>query len=392
MKYLWLCLLALWGIPPAMAQLSPPTDTVYMSGLTGAGALSDTDQFYVCQDSVSHCPHGGANILAGTNTQLTTYFRSKLSATAPLAYNSSTGAFSLTGPSNLTTFTANAIPKGAGASPMVPSALSDNGTIVSSTESIDATTMAYAVERPNALSTGTTANKLAKLTGAGTAVLATTSDTGGNVLGIVVGGAGTSGNAQIAVSGQATCVFDGGTTANDFVQVSISVNGDCHDGGSSFPTTGGQILGFVLSTNASGGSYSILVVPPTIIPASGGSNYPAITTVTKTGPYTITSADNGTCFDNAGASSIVAFTLPTLGVGLNFCFTVMTATAGTVGIEVLTPGGSGAKIALAPSVSAANGNIQDTTLYESVSLIAEPAGSPTTWVARSSTGSNWIVN
>jgi hypothetical protein len=214
MKYLWLCLLALWGVSPAMAQ-SPPTDTVYMSGLPGAGALSDTDQFYVCQDSVSHCPHGGANILAGTNTQLTTYFRSKFSATAPLSYNSSTGAFSFTG---------------------------------------------------------------------------------------------------------------------------------------------------------------------------------SITTVTKTGPYTITSADSGTCFDNFGASSIVSFTLPTLAAGLNFCFTVMTATAGTVGIEVLIPGGSGAKIALAPSVSAANGNIQDTTLYESVTLIAEPAGSPTTWVARSATGSNWIVN
>ena len=73
----------------------------------------------------------------------------------------------------------------------------------------------------NAGTTGTTANKLAKLTGApSTAVITATTDTGG-VIGIVVGNAGTTGNAQIATAGQASCVFDGtATTAGDYVQIS----------------------------------------------------------------------------------------------------------------------------------------------------------------------------
>ena len=48
--------------------------------------------------------------------------------------------------------------------PTLP-ALIDNGTIVSSRESIDTTSNAHVQEIVNAASTGTTVNKLAKLTG-----------------------------------------------------------------------------------------------------------------------------------------------------------------------------------------------------------------------------------
>lgn len=72
---------------------------------------------------------------------------------------------------------------------------------------------------PNAASTGTTLNALAKLTGApSTAVKASTSDT--FVEGVVYAGAGTSGNALIARDGEVSCVFDGATTAGDYVQIS----------------------------------------------------------------------------------------------------------------------------------------------------------------------------
>src|SRR5271166_1626204 len=50
-----------------------------------------------------------------------------LSGTAPLVYNSGTGAFSLSGPSNLTTFTAGTVPKGAGASAFAASSITDSG-------------------------------------------------------------------------------------------------------------------------------------------------------------------------------------------------------------------------------------------------------------------------
>ncbi len=61
--------------------------------------------------------------------------------------------------------------------------------------------------------TGTSLNFLAKLNGASApcAVKAATSDTDG-VVGIVVGGSGTSGNAIVAYRGYAACSFDGSTT------------------------------------------------------------------------------------------------------------------------------------------------------------------------------------
>lgn len=123
----------------------------------------------------------------------------------------------------------------------------------------------------NAGTTGTTLNKLAKLTGApSTALIAATTDTGG-VIGIVISGAGTSGNALIARSGIASCVFDGATTAGDYVQISSSTAGDCHDTGAATYPTSGQVLGRVLSTNGAGGTYSMTVTGPEVQASSGGA-------------------------------------------------------------------------------------------------------------------------
>src|SRR6185437_1776201 len=123
------------------------------------------------------------------------------------------------GGTGLATLTSGAIYKGNGTGVEQVSALSDNGTIVSSTEPIDLAGKSTISEIANAASTGTTVNKLAKITGApSTALVTATTDTNG-AIGVVVGGARTTGSAQIAVSGQATCAFDGGTTAGDYVQI-----------------------------------------------------------------------------------------------------------------------------------------------------------------------------
>jgi hypothetical protein len=137
---------------------------------------------------------------------------------------------------------------------------------------VDTTGGALATDLPNATTTGTTLNKLAKVTGSpATAIIASTSDTAGMV-GIVVDGAGTSGNVQVARGGQAACVFDGATTAGDYVQISSTTAGDCHDAGASYPGTG-QVLGRVLSTNASTGTYAMLVAGPEMqAPAAGAVN------------------------------------------------------------------------------------------------------------------------
>jgi hypothetical protein len=120
---------------------------------------------------------------------------------------------------------------------------------------ITGTGLGFLSEIANDGTTGTTANKLAKLTTAGAAIVAGTGDTDGMV-GIVSGNAGTTGNAQVAVNGQASCVFDGATTAGDFIAISSTTAGDCHDAGAS-RSSSSQTIGRVLTTNASGGTYAV---------------------------------------------------------------------------------------------------------------------------------------
>ncbi len=115
---------------------------------------------------------------------------------------------------------------------------------------------------PNEGATGTTVGLIAKLTGApSTAITTTTGDLTTYVLGVVVGetATATTGNALIAINGIAPCTFDGATTAGDFVQVSATVAGNCHDAGATTPTNGGQTLGRVLTTNGSGGLFNMRV-------------------------------------------------------------------------------------------------------------------------------------
>lgn len=104
--------------------------------------------------------------------------------------------------------------------------------------------------------TGTTLNKLAKLTGApSTAIIAAITDTQG-IAGIVVAGAGTTGSADIAFAGKASCVFDSATTAGHYVKNDASTAGDCEDAGATYPTSG-QVIGIVTSTNGGAGTYEV---------------------------------------------------------------------------------------------------------------------------------------
>jgi hypothetical protein len=122
----------------------------------------------------------------------------------------------------------------------------------------------------NAGSTGTTTSTLTKLTGApSTAVIAATTDTGG-IVGITTAGAGTSSSATITIAGQVNCVFDAGTTAGDYVQISSMTAGNCHDTGAGTYPTSGQVIGRVLSTHAGAGTYQIDLFPSEIKAATSG--------------------------------------------------------------------------------------------------------------------------
>ncbi|MDR3425458.1 MAG: DUF1566 domain-containing protein [Alphaproteobacteria bacterium] len=113
---------------------------------------------------------------------------------------------------------------------------------------------------------GTAANELAKLTSGQAATTAIT-DTDG-VVGIVVGGAGTSGNAQIAVAGQAACLFENAAVAGDFVTIGATTAGQCHDAGATRPASGGETVGRVLASGPAGSAYAVAIA---IAPSSGNS-------------------------------------------------------------------------------------------------------------------------
>lgn len=122
----------------------------------------------------------------------------------------------------------------------------------------------------NASSTGTTTNRLVKLTGApSTAIITSTSDTE-NTLGVCTSGCGTTGSATIALLGQVNCDFDGSTTAGNFVINSSTSAGKCSDAGSSFPTSSAAI-GKVLTTNVGIGTYSIELMTPDVAFQNGGN-------------------------------------------------------------------------------------------------------------------------
>jgi hypothetical protein len=180
------------------------------------------------------------------------------------------------------------------------SSLSDNGSSVTGTEPINATLV---VSVANAGTNGTTANALAKLNSSGNAVITATADTSG-AIGVVVLGAGTSGNALIAKEGTVTCAFDGATTAGDYVQISSTTGGDCRDSGSTTYPTSGQVLGRALSTNGSAGSYSMLLGAGTV-GASGGGGSPG-------GSSTDAQFNNGSGF--GGSSGLTLTTTKVTGL------------------------------------------------------------------------------
>lgn len=117
--------------------------------------------------------------------------------------------------------------------------------------------------------TGTTVNKFAKLTGAPSkAIISSNGDTE-NAIGVVTSGAGTTGNATITILGQVSCIFDGATTAGNYVTIAAT-GGGCHDAGSSYPTSGAT-YGRVLSTNGGAGTYVMELMTPDIAFQNAGN-------------------------------------------------------------------------------------------------------------------------
>lgn len=247
-------------------NLTPPGDLAAVCNFTGSSGSAWTLGAGVAGEGFDVVDNGTANItitatgnINGASTLVLTPGQS-----ASIFYGTSTWWAAVANP----TVTPPAGSSGdlqmnSGSSTFAAAHLNDTGSRINATESIDTETNAIFWEIPNASVTGTTNNKLAIFTGApSTAVIANTGNLTG-IIGIVATGGGTTGTAKIAVSGQATCVFDGATVAGDFVQASGTAGGDCHDAGATDPT-GVAVIGQVLSTNGGAGTYAVMLYPPNI--------------------------------------------------------------------------------------------------------------------------------
>lgn len=174
----------------------------------------------------------------------------------------------------------------------------------------------------NASSTGTTLNKLATLTGAPSTAVAIGTTTSNGILGVVASGAGTTGNVHIVMEDYTTCVFDGATTAGDYVQASTSTAADCHDASSTFPTSG-QVLGRVLTTNGGGGTYGVYLFGPEIRGTTSGgsgtvttSGSPASGNLAKfSGSTVVTNTDLTGDVTTSGASATTVAKIAGVAVG-----------------------------------------------------------------------------
>lgn len=183
----------------------------------------------------------------------------------------------------------------------------------------------------NDLVTGTALNKLAKINPAGLAgfaILPLITDTGG-ITGIVVAGAGTAGNATIQQNGSASCVFDNAVTTGNYVQISPTVAGDCHDSGvapPNIPTSGGQVLGRLLATNASPGTYIMDLWSPEIssgLPRLVYNTLPAATNVSIGNTTMLTVPASGATyrFSVTGSVTVIGSSCTTssvIGVGVTY--------------------------------------------------------------------------
>ena len=104
---------------------------------------------------------------------------------------------------------------------------------------------------PNDTVVGTVTNQLVSYTGNGEAIVSSAGELE-NIVGVCVSGCGTSGNAVIVKSGIQDCDFDDTTNLNNYVGVSPTEDGKCHDIGPVLPVVGivlGKIVEAIVSAD-----------------------------------------------------------------------------------------------------------------------------------------------
>ena len=216
-------------------------------------------------------------------------------------------------------------------------------------------------EFANDTTNGTTLNLLAVYNSGATGVQTAGSSSTDGVVGVVSGGAGTSGKAVLTWAGLATCNFDAGSpVAGDYAIASTTQGGKCHDTGSTTRPTGVQVIGRIES-----GGVRVSLAPP-----SGNAPGGAVTSVFgRTGAVTSQSGDYSVS-QVTGAAPLAS---PTFSG-------VMTHPDGT---SISTSGWSGSPTFL--SNVTINGNLNV------AGNISQTSSSPTQWSGKEWSGSTVTV-
>jgi len=176
-----------------------------------------------------------------------------------------------------------------------------------STVSLDLQNWAVVGEVLNETVTGTIVNTLAKITSTSTtgAIQAGTGDSFVPTF-VVLAGAGKTGNAQLALSGQANCKMDatnGSGVEGQPVFASTSTAGDCSTATLANVPVGAWIVGQMISNSTTAGSTSLILVQPgyRTVGTSTTNNYAAGATLTLAATNTTASA--ATTISNANSTN-----------------------------------------------------------------------------------------
>ena len=180
--------------------------------------------------------------------------------------------------------------------------------------------------QPNDGTTGTVLNQTAKINSAGQAIQAGVADTTVPVY-IVIGGAGTTGNAVLAAPGTiAACQMDATVAANGggyFILQSTITAGDCHPQASA-PAQSTWVLGYLAQATTSSGSNALVSVNGFVYAGTGSSG--GISGLTSnylpkaTGSTSIANSllsDNGTSAGYSGTGGFSALLYDQGGMGWN---------------------------------------------------------------------------
>lgn len=211
---------------------------------------------------------------------------------------------------------------------------------------------------PNSSGSPTVLNGLVVLSGA-TVAVAPTSATGG-IIGACVSGCGGTGFATIEMAGSAECNFDGTQTAGDYIQISSTVAGDCHDSGSTYPLTG-QVMGRVTGNFAGAATNFAWLFGPEIRGAT-----PSSSTLNKQDPQG--SPTTGTGSDQ----TVYSYSMPGGSLASGKCLNVFFAINHNTGTASLT-----AKIKFGATTVLSEG-FTNTVNWSITAKVCNYAGSVTT--------------